>query len=456
MKKITYFDVEYANSKNKSLCQIGLICDDFETGNSYYPKLNIYINPEDNFDEICIRVHGITKEKVAEELTFPEVWKEIEKYFTNAIVVGHNIAAADLDALVKNIKRYNLDIPQLYYICTYELSKEFIPRFEVENYNLSTLCSYFDIDRGREHDAFSDAFACSELFRTLVQKFAIDIDEYVQKYDFDREWEFTSYISNPVLRKNVSEFYGIIKGFSIDYKITEEEKNYIIQWKKDNQLYDNHIEIKNIVSSIDKILEDGIITNEEILSLQSTIKSYLDIVKTSPITLSTQVLNGIIKGITADNLITENEISNLRKWLYDNRYLEGHYPFDKLLKCIDDILADSIITAEELIFIEDTISSLLNPVESMRKSINTLEKKIVCLSGTFAYGEKKDVESYIVSHGGSVVSGVSKKIDYLIIGDYECQSYSNGTYGTKVKKAMELIEKGAKIEIVKESDLFNK
>lgn len=31
MKKVTYFDVEYANSKNKSICQIGLMCENYGT-----------------------------------------------------------------------------------------------------------------------------------------------------------------------------------------------------------------------------------------------------------------------------------------------------------------------------------------------------------------------------------------------------------------------------------------
>lgn len=55
MNKITYFDVEYANSKNKSICQIGIMCEDFNTGEPFYSELNIYINPEDGFDNrrIC-------------------------------------------------------------------------------------------------------------------------------------------------------------------------------------------------------------------------------------------------------------------------------------------------------------------------------------------------------------------------------------------------------------------
>ncbi|MBR4282753.1 MAG: 3'-5' exoribonuclease, partial [Clostridia bacterium] len=165
MDKVTYFDVEYANSSNKSICQMGIVCEDYETGEPFYPERDIYINPEDNFALHCVQIHGITKEHVANEPTFPEIWGDIEKYFTNSVIVGHNVAAADLDALVKNLNRYDIDIPEMYYICTWELAKQFVPKFAVENYKLSTLCEYFDIDIDSEHNAFDDACACADLFR---------------------------------------------------------------------------------------------------------------------------------------------------------------------------------------------------------------------------------------------------------------------------------------------------
>ena len=80
MEKVTYFDVEYANSKNKSICQIGIMCEDYRTSEPFYPELDIYVNPEDGFDDVCTKVHGITNEKVKNKPPFPIVWRKIEKY----------------------------------------------------------------------------------------------------------------------------------------------------------------------------------------------------------------------------------------------------------------------------------------------------------------------------------------------------------------------------------------
>ena len=67
------------------------------------------VDPEDGFNEHSVKVHGITASRVHGSPSFKDVWPSIEKYFTNAVVVGHNVAGSDLDALIKNLRRYNLD-----------------------------------------------------------------------------------------------------------------------------------------------------------------------------------------------------------------------------------------------------------------------------------------------------------------------------------------------------------
>ena len=162
-----------------------------------------------------------------------------------------------------------------------------------------------------------------------------------------------------------------------------------------------------------------------------------------------------MKGIIQDGEITEEESFNLRTWLYDNNYLSGHFPFDRLMSMLDRVLEDGILTKEESDEIMTTIQDLLNPVESTRKQVFSVEGKHICLSGEFKCGKKSDVESVLTSRGAIVESSVKKTTDILIIGDLECSSYSNGSYGTKVKKAMEYNERGCSILIIKESDYFD-
>ena len=262
-------------------------------------------------------------------------------------------------------------------------------------------------------------------------------------------------MASPIIRKSISEFYGLVRGFSIDNKITDEEIAYLTQWKNNNLLFKNRKEISDIFSTIDLILEDGIVTIDEIINLQCVVSNYLDIVSTSSTTLATQILDGILRGITVDGKITESECKNLRQWLYDNIYLSDHFPFNKAMEMLNAVLADSILTSEESAYILSTINELLNPVECLKEQINSCEGKNICLSGNFEYGQKSEVEKVIIEKGGIINSTVKKTTDILIIGNYECQAYSYGTYGTKVKKAIEYNEKGCDIKIIKESDFFS-
>ena len=289
----------------------------------------------------------------------------------------------------------------------------------------------------------------------MINTYEINPEElHAKKYTPHESRAFSQYLSDPMLRKSISEFYGIIRGFSIDSVITEEEISYITQWKEEKQPYSNQKEVAAILHCIDSILEDGIVTLDELLSLQRSVKSYLDLVSTSPITLATQILDGILKGITVDGEVTEAECKNLRQWLYDNIYLSDHFPFNKAIELIDKVLEDSIITKEESAYITSVINEMLNPVQSLSSQVHSVEGKHVCLSGNFAFGAKSAVEKYIVERGGIMDANLKKSTNMLIIGDNECQEYSNGSYGTKVKKAMEYNTKGCDIQIIKEKDFF--
>ena len=454
MNKVTFFDVEYANSKNKAICQLGVMCEDFQTYEPYFPELNVYINPQDGFDNNCIAVHGITADRVKNEPAFPQVWRELEKYFTNTVIIGHNVASSDLNALTQNLRRYNIDIPEMYYICTYELAKKYVPKFAVQNYSLSALCDYFEIDIDSEHDAFDDACACADLFRAIIEAYDIDADALVKKYVPGDGHEHIAYIASPLLRKAISEFYGAVRGISIDRAITLEEVEYLEGWRTEYSKYRNEAEIDEILTVLDSVLEDGIVTAQEAFEIQKAVKIYLDTVSSSPVTLATQILDGMLKGIVFDGNVTEEECINLRQWLYDNIYLSDHFPFNKTIELIDKALEDSKISKEESDYITATIKELLDPVESLKEQVFDIKDKHVILSGNFAYGQKAAVEKYIVERGGIIDSSVKKTTDYLIIGDFECQAYSNGTYGTKVKKALEYNAKGCSIHIVKEADFF--
>ena len=64
----------------------------------------------------------------------------------------------------------------------------------------------------------------------------------------------------------------------------------------------------------------------------------------------------------------------------------------------------------------------------------------------------KDVESEIIRHGGIPVNNISKKTDYLIIGDNGNPAWAFACYGRKVEKALGLRKEGHTIVLIHEYD----
>lgn len=454
MKKLLFFDVEYANTQNKAICQLGLLCETFPGGEPIFPEKNIFINPEDGFQDWCIKVHGITAKHVENEPNFLTVWNSIKKYFENSVIVGHNVLASDLIALSKSCSRYNIQLPSISYIDTMQIVRDKIPYFEIQDYSLQNLCNYFDIDTGIAHDAFDDACATSDLFKSLIERYSINIQDYIRTFTQQKADNFITYVADPVLKRTMSEFYGIIQGIEADNKIRPQEEIYIKNWKQKNIQFADNPDLSGIFKVLDKILSDNVLSIDEIGELKKSVKQYYETIIGSPVTISLQELRGILKGIIADNKITTEEGFCIIKWLYKNIHLSDYYPYNRISPLFEQVLKDGIITQEESDSLIRIINEILTPIQSLNEKIFDIEKKHICLSGNFSYGKKTDVEKMITKQGGFIDSDVKKTTDILVIGDYESQAYAHGNYGTKVRKAMEYNDKGCAINIIKEKDLF--
>ena len=154
-------DVETANDFRGSICSIGLV--KFQDGtivDTYYTL----INPEEEFDDFNIFIHGITPEDVLDSPTFPEVRKAIVDFIGSDIVVAH-FAQFDMGALNDVYNKYQLDYDDIKYICSYRLAKIAMPG--QLNYKLKNLSKALNIQLDH-HNALSDAKASGLILDHLL------------------------------------------------------------------------------------------------------------------------------------------------------------------------------------------------------------------------------------------------------------------------------------------------
>lgn len=118
----TAIDFETANGKRNSACALGLVR--VENGKIVFSKEWLISPPEMYFHPINVSIHGITEDDVKNEPNFNYIWKKIEAYIENQMVIAHN-ASFDLSVLRACLDTYGIRNPNAEYLCTCKLVEIF-------------------------------------------------------------------------------------------------------------------------------------------------------------------------------------------------------------------------------------------------------------------------------------------------------------------------------------------
>lgn len=167
-------------------------------------------------------------------------------------------------------------------------------------------------------------------------------------------------------------------------------------------------------------------------------------------------LQNILAYIIEDEDVSEDEVNMLVEWMDYNIHLKGNYPFDRVYNLLERVLEDGVVDREEFKLLLDKFTEFTNPTKITCNGVGDLTDKHFVLTGEFSYGSRSAVSEYIVSKGGIVDDNVKKCTQYVVIGSLGSQAWKNGVYGSKIKKAIELKDKGQAIELVAEEDFFKK
>ena len=169
-------------------------------------------------------------------------------------------------------------------------------------------------------------------------------------------------------------------------------------------------------------------------------------------TLALQRLNGILDGIVCNQKVNQKEIDSLNIWLKQNDYLKDVYPYDKVLLEVSKVLEDGVLTTEESNYILSIFNEIVHPDFNNDENID-FDGKTFCLTGEFKCATKQEISKKLQELGGIEKTGVSSKLDYLIVGGIGSDAWKFGKIGGKQAKAQELNEKGADIKIIDEESL---
>lgn len=182
-------------------------------------------------------------------------------------------------------------------------------------------------------------------------------------------------------------------------------------------------------------------------------------------------LIGLVKGVLADGAICQGEIQFLLKWMETNRVARSEWPARALYPRIAEALSDGHMDERE----EAEIMALLLSAVGGNKAVEhgessdssdlplcapapevTFHGHTFCFTGKFTSGTRDWCQQQVHNLGGIPLVGVTKKLNYLVIGDIGSRDWLHSTHGTKIKKAMAYRDDGVRLSIVSEEHWFKR
>lgn len=295
--------------------------------------------------------------------------------------------------------------------------------------------------------------------------------------DYD-SMDYRKYMHKAEIDKAMHTLEGMLKGIAIDNIINQKEAEELRHWYYHyGDLVTKH-PFSGLIPSIATALEDNVLDNEELNDLLWVCNNFtFDRLYYDVITSDIQALHGMLHGILSDNLITESELSGLSDWLEENSHLAGIYPYDEIYSVSNSVLSDGLISNAEkdllkvlfTDFIDIEISLNINKKEiaELKKEISiggicamcpeiAFPGKIFCFTGRSSKTiSRNTIKDTIESIDGIFTNSVSKKTDYLVVGNGGNPCWAFSCYGRKVEAAIELRKAGHSILVVHENDFWD-
>lgn len=170
-------DVETANSRTASICQIGVVRVRDGRVDSCFSTL---VNPEERFSSFNIRIHGIGPAQVQGAPAFDDVFAELFDWLDGSVLVSHTFF--DRDALDGAARKYGLPLftgGPVTWLDSVAVARRAWPEKRGNGgYGLAKLTADLGISF-RHHDALEDARAAAGVVLYACLETGKDIDDWV-------------------------------------------------------------------------------------------------------------------------------------------------------------------------------------------------------------------------------------------------------------------------------------
>lgn len=166
-------DVETANAKMSSICQIGMAR---YSGGVLIREWKSYVDPEDHFDGINVSIHGIDEATVAGAPTFKAVADILKDFLENQIAVSH--MPFDRVAIGQASLKSEIVVPTCRWLDTARVVRRTWKEFSHRGYGLQNVCTSIGYTYNC-HDALEDAKAAANVLLAAMKLSGLDLDAWL-------------------------------------------------------------------------------------------------------------------------------------------------------------------------------------------------------------------------------------------------------------------------------------
>lgn len=288
--------------------------------------------------------------------------------------------------------------------------------------------------------------------------------------DFAHYWHYTK---KSRLDLSINSLLGLVEGISVDNQVTDGEISFLKMWLDEHRELAGKHPYNELMPVVEAALADGVLTAEEVQDIRWLCEKLRSTVYFNEVTADLQRLHAIVGGIASDAAITVSELRGLSDWLADHEHLQRCWPYEEIGSLVTSVLADGQISLEEHTVVQQFFSEFLAVLDN--RTITSpgvlqggsmvglcavcpeisVSGSSFCFTGKSTRYTRTAFSRLIASLGGKPIDGVTRDLDYLIIGADGNPCWAYACYGRKVEKAVELRKAGHRLLIVHENDLHD-
>lgn len=284
---------------------------------------------------------------------------------------------------------------------------------------------------------------------------------------------YLKFHSKSCLDKAINSLLGIIEGIAIDGKVTADELSFMNLWLREHRSLREMHPYNELIPVLENACSDGVLSQDEREDIRFVCENLRSEQYYSLVTGDMQRLHGLLAGIIADGVVTNEELRGLSEWIVNHEHLKTLWPYDELESLISVVLRDGIIDGEEQKLLQGFFSefvallddrtitapvmldgSTLVGVCAMCPEI-TFEGKAFCFTGASSKLKRNGFQELVERLGGSHAKAPTKSTHYLVVGAEGNPAWAFSCYGRKVEAAVKLRKQGVKLIIVHELDFHD-